>query len=205
MVSVRRVARARRVPVVRPEWNPIDSAAMVEWKRHADRLWRKWSLPPVVSSEDLLQELLMAAWHFHRLWDPDGGIPHRVWVFTGAINRAKSWIHAQRGALRRSAYNPSRYHVSAGEDGVQDSVQQEAIQHRVVEVSMRIEDLINRSPDERSLACAKALRDHVGNFEAAARKISEPSERLRLRIDSKKHARAVLRRFARQAIEAAAD
>lgn len=82
-----------------------------EWERIATRLVGRWSVPAGVELQDVVQELMMAAWRMAPAYDESRGSSFDRYVIFNAIDKAKKWMHAQRAALRRDDRSPSRHPV----------------------------------------------------------------------------------------------
>lgn len=84
------------------------------WRAMADHLLRRWRGPISVSTDDMMQELLLGAWIFVGHWDPKrlgpDGEPVEIgrYVVFNACDKAKKWLHQQRNAYRRDDKSPSR-------------------------------------------------------------------------------------------------
>ena len=83
------------------------------WERLARMLMRRWSPPSAVSEDDLVQELLLGAWLVLPKYNPKRGTSLERFVVWQATNRAKYWLHVQRGACMHGNFdtNPSRFDV----------------------------------------------------------------------------------------------
>lgn len=82
-----------------------------DWGRMARELYRRWHLPAAVQPEDVLAELLAAAWKVLPLWDPRGR-PLADYVCWNAYAQARKWLNHQRDAYRRDGKNQSRHPIS---------------------------------------------------------------------------------------------
>lgn len=80
-----------------------------DWERIAGSLMRKWQCPPGVGVEDVMQELMLAAWKFVDKWDPKYGVKIDRYVTWNAIDKAKKWINKQRQAGTAGDKGKSRY------------------------------------------------------------------------------------------------
>lgn len=83
------------------------------WTGIADRLHRRWKMPPWLASEDIEQDLLLAAWLFIDKFNParaTNTVDLARFVRWNAIDKAKKSIHKARGAdtHRGADRNPSR-------------------------------------------------------------------------------------------------
>ena len=67
------------------------------WRCAAADLIGRWDHPAGVDAEDLVQEMLLAAWQSIACADPNKG-DVRSWVIFGAVKAARRWFHRQRGA-----------------------------------------------------------------------------------------------------------
>lgn len=82
-----------------------------DWGRMARDLYRRWQLPAAVQPEDVLAELLTAAWRVLPAWDPDLR-PLADYVCWNAYAATRKWINAQRDAYRRDGKNQSRHPIA---------------------------------------------------------------------------------------------
>lgn len=76
-------------------------ATRQRWQMMARWLYRRWPLPGSVEREDIEQELMFWAWHFVGKWDPNRGVAIDRYVVWNAMDKAKKWLHVQRGAIHR--------------------------------------------------------------------------------------------------------
>jgi DNA-directed RNA polymerase specialized sigma24 family protein len=91
----------------------FERATRAEWTKVARWLHRRWPVPLAVEDEDLVQQLLLAAWRAVGFYDPSRGVAVKAFVFWSAVTDTKRWINEQRGALRRSDRAQSRHDVAA--------------------------------------------------------------------------------------------
>lgn len=100
--------RARKAPAGLPGLLPrfrrgelsVDAffaAANLDFERLAANLIRGWDIPYAVASEDVAQELRTLALKSIGEWDP-ARCDLATFVIFKASDRAKRWVHAQRGA-----------------------------------------------------------------------------------------------------------
>lgn len=91
-----------------------------EWERLGAYVHKMWPLPAGVGLEDIVQEMLLAAWAATQRWDPNRGIPLHTHVVWSAVARGKRFCHEQRNAPRRVAGTDGRYALIARreEDGL---------------------------------------------------------------------------------------
>lgn len=80
-----------------------------EWERLAAYLLRRWPVPSAVAQEDVVQELMLAAWTAVHRYDPARGTTLKGFVVYNATDKAKKWVHKQRAAYRRDDGAPSRH------------------------------------------------------------------------------------------------
>jgi len=81
------------------------------WESYAWSLVRRWAPPPSMSIDDVVQELLLAAWWVLPSFDPHAGPSLRRYVVYNAMALAKRAIHSERKALRLSDKSPSRHAI----------------------------------------------------------------------------------------------
>ena len=82
-----------------------------EWLALARWVRGRWIVPPSVGVEDVMQELLLAAWTAINKWDPERGYPLRRYVVWCSISAAAHWLHVQRQAKGQRGTSPSRFPV----------------------------------------------------------------------------------------------
>lgn len=68
------------------------------WVRLARGILGRWRAPTYVTEQDLVQEMLIAAYSFTNKWDPKHSVPVRRYVVWNAIDKARKWLHKQRRA-----------------------------------------------------------------------------------------------------------
>jgi DNA-directed RNA polymerase specialized sigma24 family protein len=96
------------------------AATIKYWRCAAADLLRRWDHPQAVEEEDLIQEMLLAAWRAIESFDPERGDPKRHVVFSAA-KTARRWLHRQRGAYgfarcRKGADPHGRYPASGADE-----------------------------------------------------------------------------------------
>lgn len=87
----------------------FQSRTIDTWRRLAKYLLRRWPSPAGVDVDDLVQELLLAAWNFAPRFDAKRGSSLRSFIVFNACDKAKKWLHQQRNAYRRDDKSPGRY------------------------------------------------------------------------------------------------
>lgn len=116
------------------------AAAGIDFERLAANLIRGWDIPYAVSSEDVAQELRTLTLGAIEQWDPARCDLARFVIYK-ASDRAKRWVHAQRGAPKeRQGRQPSR-HPLLLLDACEREEQREAMMARCGERSPTPEDL----------------------------------------------------------------
>jgi len=83
-----------------------------QWRSMAMGLMRRWKCPADVELEDVVQEMLLAVFAVLPDYDPTRGKTLKQYVQWNANNRAKKWMHRQRGALRRDDRAKSRHPIA---------------------------------------------------------------------------------------------
>lgn len=85
-----------------------------QWDAIAERIVRRWEIPPAIDAEDARQELLLALLEGGLVgkWDPARQVPLSRFVVWTTCATAKAWLHAQRGALRHRGTSRSRFPLS---------------------------------------------------------------------------------------------
>lgn len=70
-----------------------------DWGKLATYLMRRWRVPAGVEHEDVVQELHMGAFKAIATYDPLRGSSPSGFVVYTAVDKAKKWMHRQRGAV----------------------------------------------------------------------------------------------------------
>jgi DNA-directed RNA polymerase specialized sigma24 family protein len=81
------------------------------WFKAAYSLLYKWSVPPAVTADDLVQEMLFKCWDLLKTYDPDRSDLSSYIIFN-SIEHTKRWMHKQRGAKHYKSKSPSRFPLS---------------------------------------------------------------------------------------------
>ena len=87
------------------------AATAGEWFALACWVHGRWVVPPCAGVEDVMQELLLAAWTAIGQWDSTRGYSLRSYVVWCAISAASHWLHAQRQAKGQKGSSPSRFAI----------------------------------------------------------------------------------------------
>lgn len=180
-------------------------ATRLEWYRLAAYLMRRWQAPAAVDLDDLVQELLTAAWTFAPKWKANRGIDIQRYVTWNATDKAKKWLHRQREAHKREDKARSRHPLCmsglVGDDPgrkLEPSVPPEA----EVEADKRhvLACALARLDSELDRALLLSLVDARGDVDKAARwLVSSPRCRWLYRIENEATARVAIRRVVRRA------
>jgi len=175
------------------------------WKRLAIYVRTRWKQPVWHALEDVVQELLEAAWKSIRKFDPSRGVSLERYVIFNAVDRAKKACHKARGALLSGSAdrNPSNLETVMAtydeetERFVLELLAEPPRQHQHVE---RIEAI------ERAKKHCRTMVEHlaVGSLASTQSVImsadilyAEPKTRLACRFASEDHAlRAVSKAIA---------
>jgi DNA-directed RNA polymerase specialized sigma24 family protein len=172
------------------------------WRGIAAYLMRRWTPPVAVLIEDVVQELLIGAWHRIPTWDPQRGPIHR-YVVWNACTVAKRWLHRQRGAnLHRGDTAKSRFHFAIStlnyEEDTATRVAEgvaEATQEEDVSRSIAYQELQAACLTKREQYVLAALRDADGNVDDAAEILYEDCDlRLVCRLGSIEQSRRLIKR-----------
>lgn len=173
------------------------------WVALARYLLSRWKAPPCVGVEDLVQELLLACWHFVDEWDPDRGTSLERYVVWNATDKAKKWLHKERGAPHRRDNDRSRIHASLSAlapgwetrvsfwkpaDQEAPIIRDQVREHLLASCSLADELLVRR------------FIQHKDVEEAADVIYQDPKLRLAFRFNCVDDARAEIRRAARDAL-----
>ena len=81
------------------------------WWSVARSLRGRWIVPAGVEVDDVLQELLLAAWVHVQRWDRKRGVSITRFVTWNAISDAAHWLHGQRSAHKRRGTSRSRHAI----------------------------------------------------------------------------------------------
>jgi DNA-directed RNA polymerase specialized sigma24 family protein len=95
----------------RMEFAEFAKATEKRWQWLARRLLAKWEAPSAVDTEDMVQELLTAAWLAVPKWERGRGCGIERFVVFTATTAAKRWLHRQRGVSVHGDRTPSRHAV----------------------------------------------------------------------------------------------
>lgn len=180
-----------------------------EWHRLARYLLRKWPTPAGVGVEDVEQELMVEAWRaFHRFdAERDNGKGIAGFVIWNATTHAKKWIHAQRGALRRSDKAQSRFPLAysqVSETGDPSTDNRLAVDGSDVEAcrnKVLAEVLERLQPSDREIVAE--FVETAGDVDRVARWLwGSPDRRLDHRIGNEADARKIVRGAVRRALAA---
>ncbi len=93
--DLRDVARELAAGII--DFGSFVARTRLHWKRFATALFRRWTLPPAVTTEDVEQEMLLAAYRLWPRFKPELAEPAAYLVFH-AHAKALKWMHKQRGA-----------------------------------------------------------------------------------------------------------
>lgn len=180
-------------------------------ERVAARLMQRWKAPPSVDLDDVVQEMLIGCiWAFKR-FDPNHPKCGSVegFVMYNACDKAKKWLHRQRGAIRHgnADANPSRYAIlfhdvadkrSRGEDvgeieWVAEALQADAEQHDELERREVWRSRLKTAPTVRLRWGIMALESARGERSTAAKRLYANAQlRFKLRLGGEHDARKII-------------
>lgn len=172
-------------------FSQFHTASKPYWTGLARQLMRRWVSPIAVELADVEQQLMLAAWSVVDSFDSTRSPDLARYVTYNAMYHAKRWIHAQRGALRRSDRSPSRHPVILKDPDnlglmVEQSSQQEEValtHHEILVAAARA----YTEPNDQ-LIFETVVAAHSTTI-AADHLYSQAEVRLALQLDSQKHAR----------------
>lgn len=135
------------------------------WQKMATNLSYRWRIPAGVTADDICQEVLLGVWDSIHEWDSSRGVEIEQFVKWSARNRAKRWIHVQRGAT----YHPdrdrveSRFPMLAKTDFDLETAEFatcESTQEQIVDALYRVKSAVNSLSEEcrDSGECADVMR-----------------------------------------------
>lgn len=159
-------------------------------------LLRRWSVPAAVQVEDVEQELRLGAVLAWQEYDARRGVPRDRYVWWQAVQRAKRWLHVQRGALRRSGSAPSEHPVGETEMGLDVDVHEGAALQadEVAEFLEMLRQALAACRTSQERVCLDVLLD--ARFDvavASAALFTDPATRGASGVRTPRHARRMVR------------
>lgn len=159
----------------------FDKLTSPHWRLLATHLHNRWPAPGV-SPEDVFQELRIAAWSFQAKYDPSRGVSPARFLTWNCADKAKKWIHVQRGAILHGSSDkaPSRFlNLSSDEDTTQAGSYE--LSEEVLDLLQTVKNMLSSAAVKERLSIAAFVRQ--GSIEGAATEIyNDPSSRLALRL-----------------------
>ncbi len=182
------------------------------WRRLAAQMRRRWPQPPWHGFEDTVADLLLGAWEFAPLFDPERSSSVQRFVIYNAYDRAKKRCHKARGAsharARGESDNPDRAKSridrplsSYGEEGADDgevsgAAERLCYSHGVFTAAIAESEMLRDEESDavraRVWACAETL-DEMAVLEVLAEARTIPEAALRLYEDPRTRAELSLR------------
>lgn len=166
------------------------------WTALAKHLLKRWRAPTAVDTDDMVQQLLFAAWVFLPKWDEARGTPLHKFIVYNAVDKAKKWLHKQRGAYRRDDNSPSRLELPISTLGLEPH-EEERMMGRISVESCQEKEMLRREAIRalRSDDLPFMYYQRSADIEVAAARMYESNNaRLALGIDSFEHALALVER-----------
>ena len=146
------------------------------WERLARYLLRRWRVPAWYSEEEVMQELMLAGYHFVWKYDPERSKGRTIarYVTWNALDKAKKEIHVVRQArLSGDAdCNPSRIDRLFSTYEVPPEPQIEATQEEGIERQEAVAEAANQFATARERMVVQALAENRGNVEDTALQMS---------------------------------
>lgn len=151
------------------------------WRRIAAKLLREWrDTPGWLPHEDVVQDLLLAAWRCIPKWDESKGRTLEDYVIWNAKDKARKNIHRARFGKRRhrgeehtraTCDRPASSFVRQGEDGDESTVPEVTVQpdqHDVMEVRRAFREAREHAASVPELLAVQAIEVTGGDLESAA-------------------------------------
>lgn len=180
-----------------------------QWDALAERLVRRWELPPAIDAEDARQQLLLALVEQGLVgkWNPARQVELSRYVVWTTCATAKAWLHKQRGAARHRGTARSRFPLSessltrqggdAGEgtrSPISDAACVDPDPERQADAREVVAALFELAPTVRVRTALRALLAAGGREEVAAAIIDgDPEMALDCRIGSRREALQAVR------------
>jgi len=184
-----------------------------KWTSLAYDLLARWPVP-VVTMEDVRQELLIAVWAALPKWDAARGVTLERYLTWNACDKAKKWIHKMRGAnLHGSADKaPSTYALPMSTLGEHAEFIVEAAANRFAAAPdhdsiidlVRAAKRVLSSATTRERIAIEVFMTHLDREVAADSLFADPVTRLSCRLGSKVAAVGLVRSVVTKIREAAA-
>ena len=186
-------------------------AGMMQWTRIARTILRRWKLPSWVSEDDVLQDVMLAAWLHAPRFEQGRGVSPESYVKWNAFHFAKKKAHKARGSYRHRGEDsaPSRHDIPlssfvSGDDMDEDG---EYLLNRVATQPNQEHRLMHEDgaahfaaqcAGRREPIVARAVRLSDGSVEDTARVLYEDAEmRCRLRLPCEAAAERFVKRVVR--------
>lgn len=151
------------------------------WYRIADYLIRRWNAGGACSSDDVVQDLLLAAWDFIPRWEEERGVPLEKYVVWNSCDKAKKRMHQLRGVKSKHAdrvKTPRHVSFEVQEDddnpGYRQMANKLGYQPHFESVAMILRHFPAQGTRERSVVCA--LIECEGDIEVTEALISNDSK-----------------------------
>jgi hypothetical protein len=182
------------------------------WRGMAQRLYLRWTPPAGCSPDDVEQELSMAVWNLldEGKYDVTKGRTLADYLVFNACNRAKYWLHQQRGASLHGNRdkNPTRAPISVdtqyaaqpdrphkGAAFVLARMRTEATQEHEADRRLRLLNILDDCTNLRERFALVSLYFHGGNEQRAAQYIyNDQNIRQLCRFGSEQQALTSVRR-----------
>lgn len=161
-------------------------------------------MPAAVTADDVAQELRVGAVLALARYDARRGTDRTRYVWWFALNHAKHWLHAQRGALRHSGHAPSTHALCEAQMGAAADTRayEGAGADEVAEFAELLRLALAACRTERERACMDALFDaRLDVGEATGAVLRDPEKKRICNATSPRHARTLVRRSAQRLME----
>lgn len=190
-------------------FDAFSRATASNWSGLGRFLLRKWHVPAGVGLEDVVQELLVGAWRAVPKYDAKKSSSLERYVVWCACDKAKKFIHKQRGAILHGNADSAPSRIAApfsafARDGEDDSATVNRFTEELSERAGQEEQLEFRQARAQALAQCRSARERLalemlieceGSVErAAAALYDDPRTRLAMRFGNEVSAIRVVRR-----------
>ena len=171
-----------------------------EWGKIAGYIATRWRLPNWASTEDVRQELLIAAWGAVEKFDPERGADLGRYVVWNAVDKAKKRAHKWRGANLHGNPDAAAGRVEVTLDDDKRAPQANRRSERLLGGDMGSENrmaeamVVGECKTEAERIAVTAVLACDGHVQEAAEMLyAVPAARLEFEMGDRVHARRVVR------------
>jgi DNA-directed RNA polymerase specialized sigma24 family protein len=133
-----------------------------DWQAMAAHILRRWKTGPEVTPDDIVQELLMAAWSHIPKFDPSMGTDFGDYLVFNSMSRAKKWVHKKRGAILHGNSDSNRSRIPFSLDAMTSEANDRAgrLPEALIGEATQESEFEREQTEKRAMCAIRTVREY---------------------------------------------